>query len=333
MSYPYTTDLFFGSEKASSDFICHISFSKPIVVGDVVLFRSNTYSVTNDYVTSDLNNVVVNSQRDAYSELEINKADWDALDSELQSNFSILFFDQNGIKDSTILFVGSFFNDTVPKYAFLTSEDITTPSNFPPCTLTTVTSKLYKAGQTMGSFEPINCICKIRTFIDMSDDKSVTDFKENTDATYIPLYWDGSNDVPVHRENYTPTISAYRTEPFNLAYSNDPTTPVSVIASFDNPVVLTLDNLIGGVYKLEESKGLHSSISIDDPDPEHSGKEVLLQATLLGGSNTIPKILVYQGDGMSVTSTIYTADGHELSGTLVIPLNSTITANIIKVEE
>ena len=332
MSYPYTTDLFFGSEKASSDSICHISFSKPIVVGDVVLFRSDTYSVTNDYV-ADLNNIVANSQRDAYSELEINKADWDALDSELKSNFSILFFSPLDLTNSTLSFIGNFSDDTNTKLAFLSSQDMVLQEP-PICSLTTLTSKVYtQTHGSQGQSIDVLCTCKIRTFIDMSDDKSVTDFKENTDATYIPLYWDGSDEVPVHRENYTPTISAYRTEPFNLAYSNDPTTPVSVIASFDDPIVLTLDNLIGGEYKLEESKGLHPSISIEDPDPEHSGKEVLLQANISGGSNTVPKILVYQGDGMSVTSTIYTADGHEPSGTLVIPTNSTITANIIKVEE
>lgn len=34
MSFPYYLDLAFGSEKASADSSGHISFGKPVVVGD-----------------------------------------------------------------------------------------------------------------------------------------------------------------------------------------------------------------------------------------------------------------------------------------------------------
>ena len=80
MSYPYTTDLFFGSEKSSCDGVAHLSFGKPVIVGDKVRFISYPYEVSNDY-TYDYNNnaFTFNTTKNAYTVLEIDKSVYDNL--------------------------------------------------------------------------------------------------------------------------------------------------------------------------------------------------------------------------------------------------------------
>ena len=80
MSYPYTTDLFFGSEKSSCDGVAHLSFGKPVIVGDKVRFISDPYEVSNDY-TYDYDNdaFTFNTTKNAYTVLEIDKAVYDNL--------------------------------------------------------------------------------------------------------------------------------------------------------------------------------------------------------------------------------------------------------------
>ena len=80
MSYPYTTDLFFGSEKSSCDGVAHLSFGKPVIVGDKVRFISDSYEVSNDY-TYDYDNdaFTFNTTKNAYTVLEIDKSVYDNL--------------------------------------------------------------------------------------------------------------------------------------------------------------------------------------------------------------------------------------------------------------
>ena len=80
MSYPYTTDLFFGSEKSSCDGVAHLSFGKPVIVGDKIRFISDPYEVSNDY-TYDYDNdaFTFNTTKNAYTVLEIDKSVYDNL--------------------------------------------------------------------------------------------------------------------------------------------------------------------------------------------------------------------------------------------------------------
>ena len=80
MSFPYTTDLFFGSEKSSCDGVAHLSFGKPVIVGDKVRFISDSYEVSNDY-TYDYDNdaFTFNTTKNAYTVLEIDKSVYDDL--------------------------------------------------------------------------------------------------------------------------------------------------------------------------------------------------------------------------------------------------------------
>ena len=80
MSFPYTTDLFFGSEKSSCDGVAHLSFGKPVIVGDKVRFISDPYGVSNDY-TYDYDNdaFTFNTTKNAYTVLEIDKSVYDNL--------------------------------------------------------------------------------------------------------------------------------------------------------------------------------------------------------------------------------------------------------------
>ena len=80
MSYPYTTDLFFGSEKSSCDGVAHLSFGKPVIVGDKVRFISYPYEVSNDYTYDyDNNAFTFNTTKNAYTVLEIDKSVYDNL--------------------------------------------------------------------------------------------------------------------------------------------------------------------------------------------------------------------------------------------------------------
>ena len=180
MSYPYTTDLFFGSEKSSCDGVAHLSFGKPVVVGDKVRFISNTYQVSNNY-TREGNSVVPTTTKEAYSVLEINKSDYDENRDLFDYLYGQLNIDSNAGSVVQRLLFGSMsnFELKVPLTSTPLNIGEPTPEDL-PCVLTTVSSYIYILDTSSPSLNP-----PITSKVGPVTIKTYIDDSENIDSSYI----------------------------------------------------------------------------------------------------------------------------------------------------
>lgn len=196
MSYPYDLDLLFHSEKPSCDGVAHLSFSKLDVVGDRVILRSQPYSVSNDYtVPSGQKEPIMptfNTQKQAYTEVEFKKSDWDSLLEEVKSALTdlILEYKEVSVEKQVVTFLGAIGSLSVINFGILlTSEPFDTSGKepIPPeCTLTSVTSSVFVLSRDGITYLSS---CKVKTYIDGA---------ENKDSSYIPVRSSGLNPrIPV----------------------------------------------------------------------------------------------------------------------------------------
>jgi hypothetical protein len=328
MSYPYDLDLLFHSEKPSCDGVAHLSFSKLDVVGDRVILRSSPYSVSNDYEVIETKDGIMpsfNTQKEAYTEVEFKKSDWDSLPEEVKSALTdlILGYHEVSVEKQVVTFIGIVSSlSERPFGILLTSEpfDISGGEPIPPdCTLTSVTSSVY-----VGSLEGITYLssCKVKTYIDGA---------ENKDSSYIPVRSSGFNHrIPVTIVEEDHTKFVYKTEPFKMnvgtRFGTDET--VTVIAAFSNPVGITLDELVGRTYMISNSKsfvtfiqGSNTSLEADIPG-DYTDPDFQFPVTL-----TYTK---YDDPSVSVQADIYTLDGNRPSTPITLNSNTDRSVTIIK---
>lgn len=331
MSYPYDLDLLFHSEKPSCDGVAHLSFSKSDVVGDRVILRSSPYSVSNDYTVPEGQTGPIlptfNTRKEAYTEIEFKKSDWDSLPEEVKSALTdlILGYEEVSVEKQVVTFIGIVSSLSERSFGILlTSEpfDISGGEPIPPdCILTSVTSSVY-----VGSLEGITYLssCKVKTYIDGA---------ENKDSSYIPVL-SGSLQprIPVTIVEEDHTNFMYKTEPFSMNvgtnFGTDET--VTVIAAFSNPVGITLDELVGLEYIIENSKSFTTNIS-------DSNGSALLRAVIPGNYQDpdfqFPVTLTYtkyDDPSVSVQADIYTLDGNRPSTPITLDSNTERHVNIIK---
>ena len=332
MSYPYDLDLLFHSEKPSCDGVAHLSFSKLDVVGDRVILRSSPYSVSNDYtVPSGQKEPIMPSfntqtQKEAYTEIEFKKSDWDSLPEEVKSALTdlILAYKEVSVEKQVVTFLGAIGSLSVSGINFgilLTSEPFDTSGEepIPPdCTLTSVTSSVFVIGQDGITYLSS---CKVKTYIDGA---------ENKDSSYIPVRSSGFNPripVTIVEEDHTNFI--YKTEPFKMnvgtGFGTDET--VTVIAAFSNPVGITLDELVGRTYMISNSKSFVTFIQGSNPS---------LEADIPGDYQDpdfqFPVTLTYSNEdsSISVQADIYTLDGNRPSTPITLNSNTDRRVTIIK---
>jgi len=329
MSYPYDLDLLFHSEKPSCDGVAHLSFSKSDVVGDRVILRSSPYSVSNDYtVPSGQKEPIMPSfntqtQKEAYTEIEFKKSDWDSLPEEVKSALTDLMFTYNevSVEKQVVTFSGAVgkVSGSYIVEILLTSESVDISSQLPPdCTLTSVTSRVFKFGQDGLTYFSS---CKVKTYIDGA---------ENKDSSYIPVRSSGLNPrIPVTIVEEDPTNFMYKTEPFKMnvgtGFGTDET--VTVIAAFSNPVGITLDELVGRTYIIRNGKSFNTFIQ---------GSNTSLIAEVPGNYEDpgfqFPVTLTYSNEdsSISVQADIYTLDGNRPSTPITLDSNTERSVNIIK---
>lgn len=102
---------------------------------------------------------------------------------------------------------------------------------------------------------------------------------------------------------------------------------VTVIATFSNPVGITLDELVGRTYIINNSKGFVTFIQ---------GSNTSLEAVIPGDYQDkdfqFPITLTYSNEdsSISVQSDIYTLDGNRPSTPITLKSNTERSVNIIK---
>lgn len=336
MSYPYDLDVVFNSEQAAADSIGRLSFgtSSGGGSGDKILFRTRNYPVSNDYELINTGTdgaiqlfPVFNTQKEAYTEVEIKKSDWDSLPEDKKADLQLLFLQYAMITSSSVSFYGVLIDSSSPqnqnKNIFLTSQDIDITSQNPPdCTLTSVTAKLYIRDMETSTLTEV-CTCKVKTYIDGA---------ENKDSSYIPVLNNGlNNPVPVTRVEEDHTNFMYKTEPFKMnvgtGFGTDET--VTVIAAFSNPVGITLDELVGFVYTIENGKSFTTFIHDTNWNTE-------LRADIPGNYQDpdfqFPVTLTYSNEdsSISVQADIYTLDGNRPSTPITLGSMQERSVTIIK---
>ena len=330
MSYPYDLDLLFHSEKPSCDGVAHLSFSKLDVVGDRVILRSQPYSVSNDYTVPAGQTEPIkpsfNTQKEAYTEIEFKKSDWDSLPEEVKSALTdlILEYKEVSVEKQVVTFLGAIGSLSGINFGILlTSEPFDTSGEepIPPdCTLTSVTSSVFVYGQDGITYLSS---CKVKTYIDGA---------ENKDSSYIPVRSSGLNPrIPVTIVEEDHTNFMYKTEPFSMNvgtnFGTDET--VTVIAAFSNPVGITLDGLVGFIYTIENMKSFTTHI-------HNSNWSISLEADIPGNYQDpdfqFPITLTYSNEdsSISVQADIYTLDGNRPSTPITLKSNTERCVNIIK---
>jgi len=123
----------------------------------------------------------------------------------------------------------------------------------------------------------------------------------------------------------------FRTEPFSMnvgtGFGTDET--VTVIAAFSNPVGITLDELVGFVYTIENNKLFTTSIHDTNWNTE-------LRAEVPGNYQDpdfqFPVTLIYNSrdSSISVQADIYTLDGNRPSTPITLGSMQKRSVNIIK---
>lgn len=333
MSYPYDLDVVFNSEQAAADTIGRLSFgtSSGGGSGDKILFRTGIYPVSNDYeLFEDKDSTyfpTFNTQKEAYTEVEIKKSDWDSLPEDKKADLQLLALQYSQITSSSVSFYGFLVDSSSPqnqnKGIYLTSQDIDITSTNPPdCTLTPVTAKLYiiDTSTEIPTLTEV-CTCKVKTYIDGV---------ENKDSSYIPVLNKGlNNPVPVTRVEEDHTNFMYKTEPFSMnvgtGFGTDET--VTVIAAFSNPVGITLDELVGRTYIIRNGKSFETFIQ---------GSNTYLEAEVPGNYQDpgfqFPVTLTYSNEdsSISVQADIYTLDGNRPSTPITLKSNTDCSVSIIK---
>ena len=323
MSYPYDLDLLFHSEKPSCDGVAHLSFSKLDVVGDRVILRSQPYSVSNDYTVPAGQTEPIkpsfNTQKQAYTEIEFKKSDWDSLPEEVKSALTdlILEYKEVSVEKQVVTFLGAISKGYIG--ILLSSEPFDVSTQLPPdCTLTSVTSRVFGVGQDGLTYFSS---CKVKTYIDGV---------ENKDSSYIPAMSVTQITIPVSIVEEDHTNFMYKTEPFKMnvgtGFGTDET--VTVIAAFSNPVGITLDDLVGRTYIIDNSKSFDTSIQ---------GSNTSLEADIPGDYQDpdfqFPVTLTYtkyDDPSVSVQADIYTLDGNRPSTPITLDTNTERHVNIIK---
>ena len=323
MSYPYDLDLLFHSEKPSCDGVAHLSFSKLDVVGDRVILRSQPYSVSNDYTVPAGQTEPIkpsfNTQKQAYTEIEFKKSDWDSLPEEVKSALTnlILKYKEVSVEKQVVTFLGAISKGFIG--ILLSSEPFDVSTQLPPdCTLTSVTSRVFGVGQDGLTYFSS---CKVKTYIDGV---------ENKDSSYIPAMSVTQITIPVSIVEEDHTNFMYKTEPFKMnvgtGFGTDET--VTVIAAFSNPVGITLDDLVGRTYIIDNSKSFDTSIQ---------GSNTSLEADIPGDYQDpdfqFPVTLTYtkyDDPSVSVQADIYTLDGNRPSTPITLDTNTERHVNIIK---
>ena len=325
MSYPYDLDLLFHSEKPSCDGVAHLSFSKLDVVGDRVILRSQLYSVSNDYTVPAGQTEPIkpsfNTQKEAYTEIEFKKSDWDSLPEDVKESLVNLTFTYNevSVEKQVVTFLGSVGEVYVG--ILLTSEPLDISSQTPPdCTLTSVTSKLFAFGQEGITYFSS---CKVKTYIDGV---------ENKDSSYIPAMSVTEITIPVSIVEEDHTNFMYKTEPFSMNVGTGLGTEetVTVIAAFSNSVGITLDELVGFIYTIENTKSFDTRI-------RNSNLDISLEADIPGDYQDpdfqFPVTLTYtkfDDPSVSVQADIYTLDGNRPSTPITLNSNIERSVTIIK---
>ena len=323
MSYPYDLDLLFHSEKPSCDGVAHLSFSKLDVVGDRVILRSSPYSVSNDYtVPSGQKEPIMpdfNTQKEAYTEIEFKKSDWDSLPEEVKESLVglMLTYNEVSVEKQVVTFLGMVGEESGA--IFLSSEPFDISTQVPPdCTLTSVTSRVLGVGQDGIIYFSS---CKVKTYIDGV---------ENKDSSYIPAMSVTHITIPVTIVEEDHTKFVYKTEPFKMnvgtKFGTDET--VTVIAAFSNPVGITLDELVGRTYMISNSKsfvtfiqGSNTSLKADIPG-DYQDPDFQFPVTL-----TYTK---FDDPSVSVQADIYTLDGNRPSTPITLNSNTDRRVTIIK---
>ena len=323
MSYPYDLDLLFHSEKPSCDGVAHLSFSKLDVVGDRVILRSQPYSVSNDYTVPAGQTEPIkpsfNTQKQAYTEIEFKKSDWDSLPEEVKSALTnlILKYKEVSVEKQVVTFLGAISKGFIG--ILLSSEPFDVSTQLPPdCTLTSVTSRVFGVGRDGLTYFSS---CKVKTYIDGV---------ENKDSSYIPAMSVTQITIPVSIVEEDHTNFMYKTEPFKMnvgtGFGTDET--VTVIAAFSNPVGITLDDLVGRTYIIDNSKSFDTSIQ---------GSNTSLEADIPGDYQDpdfqFPVTLTYtkyDDPSVSVQADIYTLDGNRPSTPITLDTNTERHVNIIK---
>ena len=199
MSYPSSLDLCYGSEKPTADNIGRLSFGSK-GGGSTVLFRSDKYRVGNEYTIERIQvddfyyiyRPVFTSTKEAYTEVEIERSDWDSIPSDYRKNLDWLNLHYKDItEESTVCdFVGemmfydySYIGLGVP---LVDTDNMVGGRYYPPCTLTGLRGRLYKKEDVIDAPPNYTELCRvtIRTYIDGV---------ENTDPSYIPVYIDNED--------------------------------------------------------------------------------------------------------------------------------------------
>lgn len=325
MSYPYDLDLLFHSEKPSCDGVAHLSFSKLDVVGERVILRSQPYPVSNDYTVPSGQTAPIkpsfNTQKEAYTEIEFKKSDWDSLPEEVKESLVglMLTYKEVSVEKQVATFLGAVGVGYIGLY--LSSEPFDISSQLPPdCTLTSVTSRVFGVGQDGITYFSS---CKVKTYIDGV---------ENKDSSYIPAMSVTQITIPVSIVEEDHTNFIYKTEPFKMNVGTDFGTleTVTVIAAFSNPVGITLDELVGLKYTIENNK-LYFITNIHGSDVG-----ILLEADIGNYQDSdfqFPVTLTYtqsNDPNVSVQADIYTLDGNRPSTPISLNVDTKRSVNIIK---
>lgn len=204
MSYPSYLDLVFGSEKVTADPIGRLSFGKPVVVGDKIIFRSSTYSVSNDYIMSpnidepgwypSFNDETI---KNAYTQVEFNKEDLDTLGdiNIFYGLFRNYLFEESQTQPSSQNF-SSFFVFEIPEDSDIegiiimsneTNYDDPLVDETPSSLITLfVNVILYQYNDDDSETFSKSIPCTVSTFIEGV---------ENKDPSYIPVLRSNSDRV------------------------------------------------------------------------------------------------------------------------------------------
>lgn len=206
MSFPYELDLMYGSEKSTADPIGRLSFGKPIIVGNKVIFRSALYDVSNDYTMiydeeynewyPDFNEETI---KRAYSQVEFNKSDLESV-GDIGYIYGLYrnYLEQESPEQPSNQPFSSFFVFEIPKdndsygLVIMSNEtDYDNPDEDTPSSLVTLSVNVI-----IGQYDDNDDIiytksipCTVRTFIGGV---------ENSDSSYIPVFYD-NYPVPVEK--------------------------------------------------------------------------------------------------------------------------------------
>lgn len=324
MSFPYDLDLIYGSEKVTADPIGRLSFGKPIIVGNKVIFRSSLYPVSNDYIMSpnidepgwypSFNDETI---KNAYTEFEFDREAFnkigsiDAIDGlanlYIKSTEDTQFF-------LSYLYLTFLIDDGESLYTkggsvFLSDVDLTkidptdmTDPFFESFLLTTLHTHLYfqdHDDETGSPYFSESIPCTIRTVIEG---------KENNDSTYIPVIMNGSELIPVEEViDYT-----HRTAVFYATRENG-----TGELDYDNQRVYF--NVLADVFdKSENSEAIERILNHSVFNIKASGKSVLIEIVDIDGLRTFKEDgdvyyraefisipLVVSGDSPFITLNLY----------------------------